>query len=176
MLYNTNRMLYNTNTSGNIIKDNDEIQWTNETHFFIKKYISHFILEKGPQFVVSWEIDGETYTQREDFFTYLLPGARGCQRLHPLQARQRRPNPLIGCVSLTRLRFSALCPNLTAWFSSRDLPPVTHLLNPTALIALSCFLITTWQLVKAHGVTRNEPKNPWHMLYNKKTLPVSLVL
>ena len=28
-------------------------------HFFIK-YISHFILEKDPQFVVSWEIDGET--------------------------------------------------------------------------------------------------------------------
>ena len=27
-----------------------------------------FFLEKGPQFVTSWEIDGETYTQRGDFF------------------------------------------------------------------------------------------------------------
>ena len=30
----------------------------------------------------------ETYTQREDlFFPYLLPGAWGCQRLHPLSSR-----------------------------------------------------------------------------------------
>ena len=36
----------------------------------------------------------------------------------------------------------------------------THLLYSTALIVLSypCLLITAWQLVKAHGVTRNEPK------------------
>ena len=33
-----------------------------------------------------------------------------------------------------RQRFSALYLNLTAWFSSRDLLPVTHLLYPSALI------------------------------------------
>ena len=64
--------------------------------------------------------------------------------------------PLIGCMSLARLRFCALGPNLTTWWESRGLLPVTHLLYPTALIALPCLLITTWQLVKAHGVTRNE--------------------
>ena len=66
--------------------------------------------------------------------------------------------PLIGCMSHARLRFSALCPNLTAWFSSRDLLPVTHLLYQSALIVLPCLLIPMWQLVKVHRVTRNEPK------------------
>ena len=65
---------------------------------------------------------------------------------------------LIGCVSLTRLQFSALCLNLTVWFSSHGLLLVIHLLYPSALIMLPCLLITTWQLVKAHGVNRNEPK------------------
>ena len=49
-----------------------------QTHFFMKIYLSHFILEKV------WEMGGETYTQREDFFPYLLPRARRYQRLHPL--------------------------------------------------------------------------------------------
>ena len=56
----------------------------NERNTLVYKNISHFIFEKGPQFVISWEIDEETYTQREDFFPYLFPGARGCQRLYPL--------------------------------------------------------------------------------------------
>ena len=102
---------------------------------------------------------GETYTLREDFFfPYLLPGAWGCQHLHPLASSSEMP--LIGCVSLARLQFSALCLNLTAWFSSRGLLPVTHLLYPSALIVLSssCLRIKMGQLAKAHGVTRNEPK------------------
>ena len=100
---------------------------------------------------------GETYTQREDFFIrWLFPGARGCQRVHPLASSSKMP--LIGCVSLARLRFSALCPNLTVWFSSRDPLPVTPLVDLSALIVLSCLLIKMWQLTKAHGVNRNEPK------------------
>ena len=64
---------------------------------------------------------------------------------------------LIGCVSLARLRFSALCLNLTAWFSSRGLLPVTHLLYPSALIALlfTNQNVTAWQSTR---VTRKEPK------------------
>ena len=65
---------------------------------------------------------------------------------------------LISCVSHARLWFSALCLNLTAWFSSRGLLLVTHQLYPSALIVLSCLLITTWQFVKTHRVTRNEQK------------------
>ena len=101
-----------------------------------------------------WEIGGDTYSHRGHF---LLPRARGYQRLHPLASRVVR-DPLRGCVSYARLRFSALCPNLTAWFSSWGLPPVTHVFNRSALIVLSCLLITTWQLIKEHWVTRNKPK------------------
>ena len=117
-------------------------------------YISHFILERVDASVVCERWVSETYTQTADFFPYLLPGARECQRLHPLASSSE--TPLVGCVSHARLRFSALCLNLTAWFSSRVLLPVTHLFNLSALIVLSCLLIITWQLVKAHGVTKNE--------------------
>ena len=121
-------------------------------------------LEKGPLFVVVWEIDGETYTQGEDFFfPYLLPGARGCQCLHPLTSSSEMP--LIGCVSLTRLRFSALCLNLTAWFSSRDLLLVTHLLYSSAQIMLlfTNHNVTACQSTWGH---QERTKNLWHMLYN----------
>ena len=47
---------------------------------------------------------GKTYTQREDFFPYLLPGARGCQCLHPLASSSE--TPLIGCISLAWLQLS----------------------------------------------------------------------
>ena len=74
----------------------------------------------------------------------------------PLQAE----TPLIGSVSLARL--SILCTLsksyrvvLITWSPSGYTPvgPGCHdaLLSP-------CLLITTWQLVKAHGVIRNEPK------------------
>ena len=90
---------------------------------------------KGWCFCGVWEMGGETYTLREDFFfPYLLPGTRGCQRLHPLASSSE--TPLISCVSHARMWFSALCLNLTACFSSCDLLPVTHLLYPSALIAL----------------------------------------
>ena len=58
----------------------------NEEDVYIKKYISHFILERGTQFVVSlrdrWR---DIYSERGLLLVpYLLPGARGCQHLHPL--------------------------------------------------------------------------------------------
>ena len=96
----------------------------NERNTSLWKYKSYFILEKGPSFVVSWEIDGETYTQGEDFFfPYFLPEARGCQRLHPL-ASQDSSDQLRFPRST---RFSALSLNMIAWFSSRGLLPVTYL-------------------------------------------------
>ena len=80
------------------------------THFFIKIYKNLSLTlysRKGWCFCAVWEMGGETYTQWEDFFfPYLLPGARGCQPLHPL-ARSSE-TPLINCGSLARLRFSAL--------------------------------------------------------------------
>ena len=130
------------------------------TNTLLYKNISHTLyFRKGWCFYGVWEMGGETYTQREDFFfPYLLPGTSGCQRLQPLASSSE--TLLDGCVSHARLRFSALCLNLTAWFSSRDPLPVTHLFDPECPDApsSSCLLIKMWQLTKAHGVTWNEPK------------------
>ena len=92
-----------------------------------------------------------------DFFlSHTFSGSQGVPTLAPPCKLVRDYSDR--CVFLARLRFSAPCLNLTAWFSSRDLLPVTHLFDLSALIVLSCLLITTRQLVKAHGLTRNEPK------------------
>ena len=100
-----------------------------------------------------WEMGGETYTQREDFFffPYLLQGARGCQHLHPLSSSSE--TPLIGCVSLSRLPKSDRV--IITWSSSGY-----TLVQPECPDALSssCLLIKMWKLAKAHGVTRNELK------------------
>ena len=125
------------------------------THFLIKIYLS-FYSGKGPLFVVVWEIDGETYTQRGLLLPISSSRNRGVPTLEP-------PCKLVRTAS-DRLRVPCptailcLCLNLTAWFSSRGLLPVTHLLYQSALIVLPYLLITMWRLVKAHGVTRNEPK------------------
>ena len=120
-------------------------------HFFIKIYLS-FYSQKSPQFVVCWEIDGETYTRRGDFFR----GPGGANACTPLQAE----TPLIGCVSLARLPIlSSLSKSnrvvLIMWPPSGYTP-----VGPNCPDALSSpyLLITTWQLVKAYRVTRNEPK------------------
>ena len=83
------------------------------THFFIKNISLILYSQKGWSFSGVWEMGGETYTKREDFFffPYLLPGAKGWQCLHSLASLLETPP--IGCVSLTRQRFFALCPNLT---------------------------------------------------------------
>ena len=110
-----------------------------------------------------WEIDGEAYTRRGDFF---LPhiffqgqgGANACTSLQALSS-ERSETLLIGCVSLARLPIlCTLCKSdrmVITWSPSGYTP-----VGPACHDALStpCFLITTWQLVKAHGVTRNEPK------------------
>ena len=80
----------------NMIKDNERtsINETKRNTLLYKNIsLSHFILEKSTQFVVSLrererERDGETYTQRGDFFLphifFLEPG--GADTCTPLQA------------------------------------------------------------------------------------------
>ena len=108
----------------NIIKDNERTKLTP-----LLKYLSHFILEK----LLVREIDGDTCTQKEYFSPYLLPGSWGCQRLHPLASRIVSDlwDALIGCVSLVRLRFSALSKS-DLWLS-RGLLPVTRLFDLTVM-------------------------------------------
>ena len=126
-------------------------EWTKDT--FLYKNVSHFILEKGPQFVVTWEIDGETYTPRKDFFQE--PG--GANTCTPLQACQRRLW-LTVCPSFDPI-LSTLSKSdrvvLITWSPSGYTPVVPKC--PDVLL-YPCLLITAWQLFKAHGITRSKPK------------------
>ena len=123
------------------------------THFFIKIYLSLFILERVDVSVVC-----ERWVER-----HILR-----ERTSSSHIFSRKPGgvnasssetPLIDCVSHARLRFSALCLNLTAWFSLSDPLLVTHLFDLSALARSHLPVYKKlWQLTKAHGVTRNEPK------------------
>ena len=98
----------------------------NELNTFPYKNISHILFSKGAHgLLLVWEIDRGPKS---------FSGSQGVPTLaSPCKPyRQRRPNPLIGCVSLARLQILCLCQNLTAW-SSRGLLPVTHLLDLTVL-------------------------------------------
>ena len=93
---------------------------------------------------------------------YLLPGAWGANTCTPLYRIVRDDlTPLIGCISLAQLPILCTLSKydrvvLINWSPSGYTPG-----GPDCLDALSfpCLLITTWQLVKTDGVTRNEPKN-----------------
>ena len=133
--------LFYTYTSGNIIKHNLRTSM-NERNTFLIKYISRFILGKWPTVCCylreRWR---DIYLDRGLLLPISSSWSRRGQRLHPLASSSE--TPLVDCVSLPRLQFYALCLNLTGWFSSRDLLPVTHLLDLGALIVLSCLLSTT---------------------------------
>ena len=67
----------------------NELQWTNEKHFFMKKNISLILFSKGAHSLLwVWEINGEAYTQRGNFsllhIFFLEPG--GANACTPLQA------------------------------------------------------------------------------------------
>ena len=139
-----------------------ELQWPNETLLY--KNISHLFLRRAHCLLLVWEIDGETYTQRGDFFLshifFQKPG--GANACTPLQAvsSERSETPLIGCMSLARLPFlctmsKSACLVLITWSPSGYTPvgPDCH-----DTLSFPCLLITTWPLVKAYGVNRNKPK------------------
>ena len=141
----------------------NELQSTNETHVFIKIYLTHFILERSTRFVVSlrdrWK---NIYSERGHLAPFLLPEARGCQRLHPLTSRivrdasdrLRIPGSTLDSDWTDYLNISPRGSHIT-WSLSGYTP--ARLAYPDALSS-PCSLIKTWQLVKADGVTRNEPQ------------------
>ena len=51
---------------------------SDDIHHFYENLSLTLYSWKGWCFCGVWEMGGETYTQREDFFLYLLPGARWC--------------------------------------------------------------------------------------------------
>ena len=131
-------------------------------HYFIKNIYLFLFSKEGPLFVVSWERDGETYTQRGDFFLYhIFFRGRWVPTLAPpvKPYHQRRSNSLIGCVSLARLPI--LCTlsksdHVVITWSPYSFTPVGPAC--TDMLPSPCLLIIKWQLFKSHGVIRNKPK------------------
>ena len=144
-------------------KEHNQTLWTNfnernETHFFIKIYLSHSILERRTPFAVSLRDRWRSIYTREDFFLpHIFSGSQGVPTLASPCKLVR--NDLIDCVSLARLPiFCTLSKSdrvVITWSPSAYTPVRPEC--PDALSS-SCLLIKIWQLAKAHGVTRNEPK------------------
>ena len=98
---------------------------------------------------------------------------RGETSSYPISSSRSQGVPTLAppCKPYRQRRFcSALCPWLDSWFSALSKSARVVLITwspsgytpvgpdcPDALLS-PWLLITTWQLVKAHGVTRNEPK------------------
>ena len=153
-------------TTKNIIKD-DELTSMNEQNTLLYKNIPLSLYSRRGYTVCSkFEREMERHILREgEFFLphiFLLePGwANACTPCKPY--RQRRPN------ASHRLRIpgSTLdsnwtdCLKLTVRFSYHMVSFRLHtcLTGQPRLTSIPLFKITTWQLVKAHGVTWNEPK------------------
>ena len=104
--------------------------------------------QKGWCFCGVWEMGGETYTQGEDFFPYLLLGAKlvrdACDRLRVFRST----------AILCTLSKSDRVVHITWSPSGYTLVQPKWHDTPSS----SCLLIKMWQLAKAHGVTRNKPK------------------
>ena len=88
----------NTDTSGNIIKHNLRISMNEQTQFFIKIYLSHFILKRVDVSVACerWVVR-HILRERTSSSYMFFQDARGCQRLHPLASSSETPQ--FGCVS-----------------------------------------------------------------------------
>ena len=133
------------------MKERNTLHYKNISLILFSKRVHSLLLD--------WEIHGETYTQRGDFYLsytfFREPG--GCQRLHPLASRIVRDASdwlCVPCSTPDSLPLSKFARVVLITWSPSDYTPV----GPDCSDTLFCLLITTWQLVKAHGVTRNEPK------------------
>ena len=146
----------------------NELQWANETHFFMKIYLSRFILERGTQFVVSlWDTWRDIYSERELLLApYLLPGTRECHRLQPLASRISRDvrdaphRLLIPGSTLDSDRTD--CLNLTAWFSYHEvsfrfLTCSTGLHRRTAIPLFTNHNVTACQSTRGHQEWTQNP-------------------
>ena len=127
-----------------------------------RKYISLILFSKrGPQFVVSlrgrWR---DIYSEGGIFLSHTFfrdpGGTSACTPLHHIVRDDL--TPLIGCVSLARLFILCTLSKFARVVLITRSPSGYTPVGPDCPDALLCLLITKRQLVKAHGVTRNEPK------------------
>ena len=135
-----------------------ELQWTSEPPLLYKNIYLTLYSRKGWCFCGVWEMGGETYTKREDFFPYLLPGAREYQRLHPLASSSETTSDRLRVPRSTAIlcTLSKTDPVVLITWSPSGYTPVWPE-YPDAPSS-SCLQIKMWQLTKAHWVTKNEPK------------------
>ena len=140
----------------------------NEQNTFRYKIISLILFSKrGAQFVVSWEIDWETYTQRGDV---LLPHIFFRSRGVPTLAPPCKPRHLwLAACPLLDSWFSSLCLNLTAWLSHGLL--VTYVWPPTPSTAIVLFTNDNVTACQSTWVHLERIENPCHMIYNISTKP-----
>ena len=134
-----------------------ELQWTNT---LLYKNISLILfLEKGSLFVIIWEIDGAIiYSERGLLLPISSSRSQWVPMLAPLcklvrDASHRLRVPRSTAILCTRSKSDRAV--LITWSPSSYTPVRPEC--PDAPSS-SCLLIKMWQLPKAHGVTRNEPK------------------
>ena len=138
---------------GNIIKQFTNFNKRTNTLLYKNIFLTLYS-RKGWCFCGVWEMGGETYTQREDFFPYLHPGARGVNSCKFVRDDLCSVACLShDCDSLPLSKSDRVF--LITWSPSGYTP-----VQPECTDApwSSYLLIKKWQLIKAHGVTRNEPK------------------
>ena len=128
-------------------------QWT---HFFIKIYLSRFILDRVDASVVG-ERWVERHILRERTSSHIFfrepMGANPCKPLASLDTSDRLRVPHSTAILSTLSKSDHVV--LITW-SPSGYTPVRAVCPDTP--SSSCLLIKMWQLTKAPGVTRNEPK------------------
>ena len=122
------------------------------THFFIKIYLSHFILERVDASVVS-----ERWVERTSSSHIFFQEPAGANACTPLQVHQRQPDWLHiprSTVSLCTLSKTDRMV-LIMWSPSGYSPVVPECPD---MPSSSCLLIKMWQLAKAYRITWNKLK------------------
>ena len=124
-------------------------------------------MKRAHSFLLVWEIDGETYNQRGDFFLshifFLEPG--GCNACTPLQAMssERSETPLIGCVSI--VTFQILCT-----LSKSDRVVITWSPSGYTPVGLDCPDALSSLFIN-HNVTAYQSTRTGSLGTNRKSMP-----
>ena len=132
----------------------DTIQWMNETHFFIKIYLIHFILKRGPSFVVSWEIDGEIiYSERGLLLPISSSGSQGVPTLAPpcnlvRDASARLRVPCSTAILCTQSKSDRVV--LITWSPSGYIPVVPECPDRVVISLFTHHSVTARQSTRGH--------------------------